>query len=86
MLFKASKRNMHFKVTEQAAQVLARFAEQNHITSTEALSRAIGLLDLADRNQEKGVILGLVKEEKEEKTGNTKLKAVDRVYGVFGAQ
>ena len=72
---------MNFKVSEQAARVLANFADQNHITPTEALSRAIGLLDLADKQRKRGVFLGLVKE-----ADDAKLHAVGRVRGVLEGQ
>ena len=71
---------MNFKVSEQAARVLANFAEQNHITPAEALTRAIGLLDLADQQKKHGVFLGLVRED------NTRLLALGRVRGVLEGQ
>ena len=72
---------MDFKVSKEAAEVLKNFAKGNHITPTEALSRAIGLLDLADKQQKQGVFLGLVKE-----INNDQLHAVGRVRGVLEDQ
>ena len=72
---------MNFKVSKEAAEVLENFAKGNHITQTEALRRAIGLLALADEQQKLGVFLGLVKE-----ADAAELQAIGRVRGVLEGQ
>lgn len=72
---------MNFKVSKEAAEVLENFAKGNHITPTEALRRAIGLLALADEQQKLGVFLGLVKE-----ADDAELQAIGRVRGVLEGQ
>lgn len=72
---------MNFKVSKEAAEVLENFAKENRITETEALTRAIGLLALADEQQKHGRFLGLVEE-----ADNAELHAIGRVRGVFEGQ
>ena len=68
---------MHFKVSKEAAEILENFAKGNHITRTEALTRAVALLALADEQKKHGKFLGLVKED------DDGLHAVGRVLGVL---
>ncbi|WP_349569327.1 hypothetical protein [Azotobacter salinestris] len=69
---------MTLTLSDEINDFLSSFARHNEITKAEAMRRALALLAIADREKQKGLSLGLVRENEDHK-----LVAVGRVIGIF---
>ncbi|MFC0665635.1 hypothetical protein ACFSKY_21600 [Azotobacter chroococcum] len=69
---------MTLTLSDEINDFLSSFARRNGITKAEAMRRALALLAIADREKQKGLSIGLVRENEEHE-----LAAVGRVTGIF---
>ena len=70
-------RRVSLKMSDDAHNVLTDFADANHVSKGEALSRAIGLLALAQEQRREGKCLAIAK-----KGEDKKLQPIGEVKGV----
>ncbi|GAB3480044.1 hypothetical protein [Azotobacter salinestris] len=71
---------MTMTLSDEINDFLSAFARHNGITKAEATRRAFALLAIADRQSQKGLSLGLVRENEDHE-----LVAVGRIVGIFGS-
>lgn len=69
---------MTLTLSDEINDFLSSFARRNGITKAEAMRRAFSLLAIADREKQKGLSLGLVRENEDHK-----LVAAGRLVGIF---